>query len=321
MEYLKLNRKKVYIIIACFVLIISYFTYKMETSKKLVVPQNKNHYIHNKVTKGSIDVLAIGNSDLFNAFQPLQLFDEYGYTSYAAGLNMQNMSSTYYMLEEILQYQTPKVVILELDNFYEKRGDERKEITIRETHRMCLPLFRFTPAWEQIKYQDFAQVNGIHPRVYTRGYYYRCDVKPNKKGYAYMGKPIIEEDHMIPYFTHKYFPKIMELLYNHKCEVIFLNFPSATTWNCKRHNTVAKYARKYNVPYLDLNIDEYNIGFNWLTDTRDAGNHINYYGAKKMTRFIGEYLKDNYELIDHRGNSYFNEWHESYQYFLLNRKK
>ena len=42
------------------------------------------------------------------------------------------------------------------------------------------------------------------------------------------------------------------------------------------------------------------IGIDWLTDTRDKGNHLNYSGAKKTTAVLGKYLEENYTLPDRR---------------------
>lgn len=265
--------------------------------------------------KGSIDVLAIGNSDLFSGFNPLQLWHEKGITSYAAGASMQNMSSTYYMLEEILKYQKPKVLILELDNFFEERGKDNKAEAKDNTYRTCYPLFRYTPLWNQLKNKSYVQKNSANARTVMRGYYYKTEVLANDKGYSYMGKDDSKREKMVQY-TEKYFPKIMQLAQKNNCQVIFLCFPSRTSWNYRKHNTVASYAKKYQVPYLDLNTDDYGTQFNWKTDTRDAGNHLNHSGATKMTKFLGDYLTEHYLLTDHRGNPLFADWDNDYQNYI-----
>lgn len=267
-----------------------------------------------KAKRGSIDVLALGNSDLFSGFNPLQLWHEKGITSYAAGGSMQNMSSTYYMLEEILKYQKPKVLILELDNFFEKRGDDNKAEAKENTYRTCYPLFKYTSLWKQLKNKSYTQKKSANTRTFVRGYYYKTEIDPYKEGYSYMGSKNGEEP--VVSYTQKYFPKIMSLAKQNNCQVIFLCFPSRTSWNYKKHNTVSKYAEKYKVPFLDMNVDQYNSGFDWETDTRDAGNHLNHNGATKVTKFLGEYLVDHYNLTDHRENPKFDDWNEDYNRFI-----
>ena len=60
--------------------------------------------------------------------------------------------------------------------------------------------------------------------------------------------------------------------------------------------------------------------FNWLTDTRDGGNHLNYNGAKKMTKYLGKYLIENYHLMDHRQDNAYNQWNLDYQSFMKKNK-
>ena len=43
-------------------------------------------------------------------------------------------------------------------------------------------------------------------------------------------------------------------------------------------------------------------------DTVDKGDHLNLTGARKVTRYLGNYLKENYELPDHREEQSYREW-------------
>lgn len=55
-----------------------------------------------------------------------------------------------------------------------------------------------------------------------------------------------------------------------------------------RHNAVNDYAKKNGIPFLDLDLKRKRIGFSWKTDSRDAGNHLNCYGAKKVSLYVGQ---------------------------------
>lgn len=281
--------------------------------QKPVVIEKPTQVIDN-AKKGTIDVLAVGNSDLYSALNPLQLWKEEGISSYVASGPKQNMSLSYYMTKEILKYQKPKVLIIEMDNFFEKRGDDNEQNAITTTYKMCYPLFKETPLWEQIKNEQYVQRTSAHERSLLRGYYLRTMSVANNEGYDYMGINFGEAK-MVP-FTETYFPKLMEVAKENNCQVLFVCMPSKTSWTYKKHNTVASTAKKYNVPFIDFNVDQYDTGFDWLTDSRDGGNHLNYTGASKITHFMGKYLKDNYQLIDHRKNPNFTDWNEDYDYFL-----
>ncbi len=269
--------------------------------------------------KGSIDVLAVGGSDLYSALTPLQLWNDTGITSYVASERKQNMCVSYYMVDEIFKYQKPKVLILEMDNFFETRGEDNKETALKTVYQTCYPLFKETPLWNQLKDEPYTKRENANMRTLIKGYFYKTDVEPNTEGYDYMGSHWGEEP--IVSYTEKYLPMIMDIASKNNCKVIFICMPSKTSWTYKKHNTVAKYAEEYNVPFLDMNISDYDSGFDWLTDTRDAGNHLNHNGAMKVTKFLGNYLKENYDLIDHRGNPNFADWDEDYEYYLSLTKK
>jgi hypothetical protein len=49
-------------------------------------------------------------------------------------------------------------------------------------------------------------------------------------------------------------------------------------------------------------------GFDWMTDSRDGGNHLNYSGAKKISVWLGNYLVKDYQLEDHRKDSRYQRW-------------
>ena len=45
----------------------------------------------------------------------------------------------------------------------------------------------------------------------------------------------------------------------------------------------------------------------WPTDSID-GVHSNIFGANKMTNYIGEYLNNNYKLINHKNDPKYSRW-------------
>ena len=58
----------------------------------------------------------------------------------------------------------------------------------------------------------------------------------------------------------------------------------------------------------------------WQTDTFDHGEHMNLSGAQKVTHFMGEYLKRNYELPDRREDAEYRDWKESYGRYLSDKE-
>ena len=63
----------------------------------------------------------------------------------------------------------------------------------------------------------------------------------------------------------------------------------------------------FNTPemYEELDID-------WDHDFYNS-KHVNYIGAEKYTSWLSEYIKENYDLEDHRGDSRYESWETAYE--------
>ena len=93
-------------------------------------------------------------------------------------------------------------------------------------------------------------------------------------------------------------------------ELLFLNTPHAQSErNTKRFNTLCDILDKegYNYVYYDLDGKIYNFA----TDFYNA-EHANYYGAEKFSATFIEYLKENYDLPDRRGDERYYQWEGTY---------
>ena len=90
--------------------------------------------------------------------------------------------------------------------------------------------------------------------------------------------------------------------------------PYKLAWNMNRHNGIAKIAKEIGVEYVDLNLED-SIGIDWKKDTRDGGEHLNYTGASKATKYLSKYLYDTNLLPDHRQDSNYSDWNKLYEKF------
>lgn len=66
--------------------------------------------------------------------------------------------------------------------------------------------------------------------------------------------------------------------------------------------------------YSFLNMNDYydEIGIVFEEDFADYGSHTNAVGAEKCTDFLEKYLKAHYGLQDHRGDTSYDSWDNSY---------
>jgi len=252
-----------------------------------------------------IDVVAIGNSDLYSAFNPQQLWDEQGIPSYVAAGPNTNVYTSLCMLEGVLACQKPQLVILEVDEFFEKKGITYLGTATNLAYENCYGLFSQNK--NLLKCPLINQYRLTQSRVISnRGYENIATSKPYYGKFSYM----VPSDQREPVnaVTEKYLPQLISLAQEHDCEILFVCMPSASSWTYAKHNTVSDLADEYGIPFIDFNVDQYDTGFDWVTDTRDGGNHLNYSGATKMTKYLGKYLQEHYQLSDHRNDQDYADW-------------
>ena len=262
----------------------------------------------------NLDIIALGNSDLYSSWNPLQLFHEKGITSYVGAGAKSNTKLAYYIFREVLSVSSPKLLVIEANALFDEREyieDQGYEYTAT---KYCSKLFENTEKWDDIKNESYMNENFNKNRMKLYGYYYSNDVVPNYIGFSYMKKT--QERTEFSSFTKKYLPKIMDLCQQNNMKVLFIAYPSERAWDYKKYNTVNDYATENNIPFIDFNIETNLTTFDWLTDSRDGGNHLNHSGATKMTSFLGNYIAKHYQFEDHRKSSLYNSWKESYNSFI-----
>ena len=272
-------------------------------------------YSNNKedILKKQLDILAIGNSDLYSGFNPMQLWKEQQYTCFVEGVPMLNMKLSYKMAKLAFQYYQPQLLLIEVDQFFDNREKgiepEGYEYTAR---KYCYPLLEGSDEWENVKKEKYYIKK--EQRMLYGGFYYNDTVKGYHGGFSYMNKN--DKKTQMASLTKEYLPQLMSLAKENNCQVLFVWLPSETTATQKRHEAINQIAKKYNVPFIDFNVNQYDTGFDWTTDTRDEGNHLNYNGACKITKYLGEYIKENYKIENHHTQATLDRMNERYHQFI-----
>ena len=102
--------------------------------------------------------------------------------------------------------------------------------------------------------------------------------------------------------------EIISLCKENNVTLVLYSAPSPKNYDGEKHNGIERYANEKNLAYVDLNLKTSELEIDWAKDTADHGDHLNLSGAQKTTRFLGTYLKDQFDLEDHRGDENLKEW-------------
>ena len=261
----------------------------------------------NREAEDTIDVVIVGDSETYSAYSPLQIWKDYGITSYICGTSAQRLCDTKTILQGCFEKQSPKIVILETNCLFRYAGiDQDPDAKITNKASKLLPVLQYHNRWKE--FVDPDNRDHISKETIRKGFRLRTEIVP------YKGGEWMEETDKRKKFARlveDYLVEIKDFCKDNGAELVLVSTPAPTNWTYAKYNTVSDWAIKHGVTYLDMNFVHKEMGIDWSKDTRDGGNHMNYEGAKKVTAYFGNYLSTEFDLVDHRGDEKYKSWDES----------
>ena len=276
------------------------------------VNPNASGYL--SLEKDTLDVFIVGNSDAYSGFSPMEMWKNYGFTSYISGTGKQLIGESVRAVEECLKTQKPKVVILETDQLY--TNSNSAQVIARDARKQILNQFsvlEYHDRWKQFDPKTAVKRKSYSARFASKGQFV-SGAKVPYRGKEYI-KKTKKRDEINPLFVRK-LDELNALCKKNGAQLILVQVPSQTTWTYARHNAVNDYAKKNGIPFLDMDLKRKEIGFSWKTDSRDGGNHLNCYGAQKVSLYVGQYIKNHVQLEDKRQNAAYAGWNEDYTAYI-----
>lgn len=290
--------------------------------------------------KGGHDVIFVGDCEVYESFVPSVLWEKHGITSYIRGSAQQLAWHSYYILEETLKYEKPKVVVFNVLAL--KYGEPQSEAFNRMTLDTMkwsaqkikaikasmteaesivdyiFPILRYHSRITDLKSEDFKYCFADVPDVSDNGYLLQTGIVPMEKQDE-EGRELL--DYELPDTSMEYLEKMRLLCEEKGVELVLIKAPTNSWgywWYDEWEEQIVEYAEEKKLDYYNFIplCDE--IGIDWMTDTYDAGMHLNVYGAEKMTDYFGKILAQNYGLESRKGeadtsarwNEYLREYNE-----------
>ncbi len=276
------------------------------------------------------DVLIVGSSHAIQ-LTGRELWRDKGIATFTVGGNSQPVDIVYHSIVEFLKYENPKVVMVETALIPD---DSLTDPDMEYTGRIQNDApFRFSfnyvkMALEQIKNFELPiKKDGIEllykwPLMHDRYKSLTKDDFVNEMPYLNTDTDplfsvpdeelqIVTTDERAEMSSvgYEYLDRIIKLCKKKNIELILFHTPyPASELVMAQQNTISDIAAENDVPFLDFNylIDE--AGLDLQADMAADKNHLNYYGAKKVTSYLGDYLVNNYGLEDHRQDLGYENW-------------
>lgn len=292
-----------------------------------------------------MDVLFLGTSHVLNSVFPMELWKDYGITSYNMGGHANQIPTSYWVMMNALDYSDPKVVVIDcyslasnlkvFDDFeYVHLSFDAFPLSI--TKMKAVNDLLFNPGYANSA--GAAGADGSKEKHTRLGLLWDYSVYHSR--WSDIGQRDFEPEFSKEYGAESriqiaepsdpaenpgttleemtvgriYLEAMIEECKSRGIDVLLTYIPypvtGESTW--VDINTVYEIAESHDVKYLDylaLDIVDYD------TDCYDPASHLNPSGAFKVTDYMGKYLLENYNLADHRGDERYAYWDEDYNVY------
>lgn len=286
--------------------------------------------------KNTVDILYLGSSNVYAGISPLEIYKKIGVTGYCYSSSEQKVWSTYYLLNEALKTQKPKVIFLETSEFFSDKSDQNEQGKRKaidplklddntfnmmndniydysnfDKASIVIKILRYHGRWSKLNWSDWEKL--FHKQYSYEGYIFDNKIK----SYDYDEEEAIAQEEStpenevqeMPDIVKEYLNKILQTCNDNGIKLVLLSMPAPKAWNAKKHNEIEKYSKENNLEFVDLNTQE-SLDIDWENDSTDSGTHLNIYGAEKIATYLANYIKDNFKFEDHIDDPNYFKWND-----------
>ncbi|MBR0031051.1 MAG: hypothetical protein IJP61_01995 [Treponema sp.] len=288
--------------------------------------------------KTDYDVLFLGTSHVLNGVNPMQLWNEYGITSYNMGWNCNTIPADYWQLRLAAGKTKPKVAVIDILGLYDDiKVDyssnyvfvhgilDQFPLSTEKTRAICdlfdskktrfeffLPFTLYHNRWQEFSLKKIRNVFNDYildktPEIPTKGFDPKIGVRVPQSFLPYIPEYVGRETVAIAYAR-----KIIAYCRENGIIPVFMHIPFS-----EQEKTIAwkkafeKIIAEEKVDFIDMSSD-----VDFEIDQYDTDFHLNISGAGKITSVIGSYLREKCGLKAHDDERTVSKWksdYESYQ--------
>lgn len=289
-------------------------------------------------TDEEYDVLYFGSSLAVMGVLPMEIWNEYGITSFNLSNNGQKLNGDYWILKNALEQKKPKLVVLDV---YTVMVDEKwDESTIHYLHdsidpmpfsdikreairdlvpvdlrqEFLWPFSKYHNRWEEIDMGFFVKEVSCQKGSYENADYKKPTVQPMPELFV-LERTVEDTTETV---GKSYLRKSIELCQEYDVPVLLTAIPFyGVPEELSYINSVYGIAEEYGVRFLNGTQEPVVDGACDFLDEK----HMNSSGARKWSSLLGAYMKEHYQLADHREDGAYQSWHEDYDNYRIYEKQ
>lgn len=285
-----------------------------------------------KTEKGSLDAILLGSSASYAYFIAPYVWHEYGVTIYPFASSAQPIQATKFLIEEARKSHPDSVYIINLAAVRSIVSQERLHIlfsdwplsmnklsavdyicdsyeyTDEEKIQYVFPIVTFHNRWSELNKDDFGKLYDD----YKTGNSYPSFLKLSED-VGSIGR--LDDDLIVPLKENVEVAvaDLLDYCQEEKIKVQFIITPQST--NSEKivgwFNVAKGMVEERGYTVLDMREKADEIGLDYAIDYYNRS-HTNMHGALKTSKYLTEFLLEQYEFEDKRGNSNYAEWDEAY---------
>lgn len=278
--------------------------------------------------ENSIDVVFMGTSHVHCGINTALLWEEYGISAYDYSGAEQPLWMTYYYLKELLKYQEPELVVVDLyaparfkEDYQYKWIEENiygMKFSLNKLEMMSVSI-EASKIWNY--FPDFATYHSRYDELKIDDFRYALKDEAELavfKGYTpYMNRMELEKPEVfteersgLTSKSEKYLKKIIEYAGENNVKLALIVIPYYITEEDKKtYNQIMDIAEENNVLFVDYNEFYDEIGLDFSCDLNDES-HLNYWGSSKFSEYIGDILSKE-GFADRRKEKGYESWNEN----------
>ena len=284
------------------------------------------------------DVLFFGTSHVIYGIYPMNLWEQFGLTSYNFGGHGNSLAVSYLQFENAIRYHKPKIAVLDVCGAYRNNNEmvyafEQAHISmdafpltatkikgVREAFpdkaeqlELLLPFSSYHARWSELNGNAYLAPFVGEAVTKEKGAESAAGIA---EGYE---EVLISRDERWDEYTVSmdYIQRFIDTCRAEGIEPVLIFLPDPAGKEAKLGaNSVYNIAEKNGVPYINFTYEEKLVDSQ--TDFFDTDAHLNMLGAGKITEYLGKYLVKNYDLREQACEA----WKEeagAFREMLLNR--
>ena len=279
--------------------------------------------------KNSIDIVTIGSSADYRYIDTPMLYELFGYTSYNLATAQQPTSVTRFIMNEAEKSQSPSLFVVEAREFVHLHESKQETAVYCVSDSMDLSLNKWLmlcrgyASWED-------RLNGFFDITKYHGFwqdmkgktlpYWNNRVKDEKLSWKNVTKvKVINKPSLAPEpdplplieSNEKALIELLEDCREKNREVLFILTPCEYSSDLfpRRAETLRTIVESYGYKLYDMIRDE-NLDLDYSRDFYNRS-HTNMWGAEKVTRALGEYIKREYNIDTQHSDAVKAAWDEA----------